>query len=107
MPTPASYPENGASNRLSTDLIDQSDAPRWTTIDSPVAGKVVHQSPHPAQFTPTSRSGTRDSPFVACLPVDPGRSPGQKKRTVASPINGHHSLMGELRPRATTLVTMT
>src|SRR5258706_5573031 len=56
-PPPASFPENGTSSRLRTNLIDQPEAPCWTTIDSPVAGKVVRQSPHPAQFTRTSRSG--------------------------------------------------
>ena len=57
---------------------------------------------HPVQ-------ATQDSPFVARLPVDPERIPGQKKRTVASPINGHYSLMGDFnrRPRATALDTMT
>ncbi len=54
---------------------------RWTTIDSPVAGKVVRQSRLSSSVTPTSRSGASDPPPTVRLPVDHNRSPDFSART--------------------------
>src|SRR5258706_4510707 len=75
---------------------------RWTTIDSPVAGKVVRQSRFPVQFTPTSRSGASDPPPAVRLPVDHKRSPDFSARTggCSRPVKPACGLPGLHKPCA-------